>query len=219
MSTEQAAEQPKKRAVRKRATITRATRQGSAERATRVRAPRARASVEKAPKREEVEKVEKQVQRKAPTPIAAKKARSNARRNQLIVVAVLFFVGVGASAAVGFTDKGQIDVSRTIEERNERIRNGQIDDADKQRIVVPVQNTNNSQKPNGGLVPIPQDQLPAPVIEEVASTTASTTDATASSTDEVASSTDEVIEETEEQTDSEEASVEEESAAEVTPQE
>ena len=84
-------------------------------------------------------------ERKAPTPIAATKAATKSSRRQAAVVGVLILLGVGASAIVGFTDKGPINVEKTIADRNDRISRGEI-----QGEVVPVQNT--PQVANGGMV-------------------------------------------------------------------
>lgn len=199
-----------KRATRKRATSSRARRTAPAaavsEKTTaRKRAPRKRAA-QAAPPAEE-KKVPKKVVtegRKAPTSISATKAQRKAKRNQIIIVGVVMLIGVGASAAVGFTDDGRIDVNEAIEARNDRIRSGQAEDS--QSVVVPVQNTNANQLPDGGLVGLGVGATPPPPPEPVATSSASST---ASSTDEVASSTDsENIDEDEEVFEDSEESVE-----------
>lgn len=83
--------------------------------------------------------------RKAPTPIAAERAATKTSRRQAIVVGVLMIIGVGASAAIGLTDKGSINVENTIAERNARISSGEI-----QGEILEVQNT--PQLPDGGLM-------------------------------------------------------------------
>lgn len=173
----------RKRAVRatRAEPVARATRVMAEERPTRKRVPRK--SVEASAVREEIQEVEERNERKAPTPIAARKASSKNRRNQLVVVGVLFILGVGASAAVGFTDDGRIDVNRAIEERNERIRNGQASADELDSIMIPVQNTEANQLPDGGLVGLGVGAEPPPPPPDPATTTASTTDETASSTD------------------------------------
>jgi len=127
--------------------------------------------------------------RKAPTAFASQKHRQKQKQKHFIVIAIILLIGVGASAAVGFTDKGQINVSQVIEERNQRIASGTTDerDGDAQRIEVPVQNTNK--QANGGLVGLGTGGAKPQPPTEAASTTATTTDATASSTDLSASST------------------------------
>ncbi len=125
--------------------------------------------------------------RKAPTPIAANRADSQAKRNQFLIVGAIFIVGIGASAAISFFDEGSIDVNQAIEERNERLRSGQLKDGDTGRIIVPVQNTAANQLPDGGLVGLGIGTKPPapPPATTTATSTASTTDATASSTEEI----------------------------------
>ncbi len=134
--------------------------------------------------------------RKAPTPIAAVKAESRATRQQIIVVSLLVIVGIGASAAVGLTDSGAIDVNKTIEERNQRILNNTTDGRDEgtsRDIVVPVQTQTRA---DGGLRGLGVGAQP-PVAPPAATSTATTSDTTASSTDaqieETASSTDTTV--------------------------
>ena len=144
-----------------------------------------------------VEKVERVVtppERKAPTPIASGKELKKKRRKQLLTAFVVLVIGIGTSAAVGSVDKGQIDVQRTIQERNERIRTNTTDERDvnTQWVEVPVQNTDGN--PKGGLVgagkSAPPSPAPTPV---VASTTAASTEQTDSTTD--STSTEEVTDE------------------------
>lgn len=113
----------------------------------------------------------------------------------MIIVGVLLVVGIGASAAVGVTDDGPIDVNRTVSERNERIRGNQANDRDTliTNVEVPVQNTSNG-RADGGLVGLGNVNEPTPEPEpeqatSTASTTAATASSTASSTAETASST------------------------------
>ena len=99
-------------------------------------------------------------------------------------------VGVGASAAVGYTDKGQINVAQIIADRNQQVQAGDIAGGAGQpdSVLIPVQNTNKAA--NGGLVGLGTGgtKKPTPAVDTVSST-ATTTDATASSTAAVASST------------------------------
>lgn len=108
--------------------------------------------------------------RKAPTPIAADRVATRTSRRQAIVVGLLIFVGVGASAAVGYTDKGGINVEQAIAARNERINNGEI-----QGEILQVQNT--PQVADGGLVGLgiggPENNA-----SSTQATTASSTEAT-----------------------------------------
>ena len=132
--------------------------------------------------------------RKAPTSFASEQQATKRFRKQMMVVAVVLITGIGTSAAVGFTDKGQIDVQKTIEDRNERIRNNTATEQDTiaSKVEVPVQDTTAAAKENkadggligrgtGGSVPKPRAELATP--------NASTTESMASSTEAVASST------------------------------
>jgi hypothetical protein len=123
---------------------------------------------------------ERMVKRKAPTPIAETRATKKNFNRQIVVVVLLLIVGIGASAGVGITDKGGIDINQKIEDRNNKIRAGEIQDD-----IIPIQNTNT--EPNGGLIPVEGAPQPAPA--PVATTTASSSAATASSTEATASST------------------------------
>jgi len=206
-------EKTPRRAARQRA------RRGSvstAERATRktVRRKPSAGTEEKetAPRKDEVEKKvesvpenKKEDNRKAPTPFSQKKASSIKLRKRNIIIASVMIIGLGSSAAVGLTDSGQINVNQTIEERNERIRNNSAntDDTSSSVVEIPVQNTNNS-LPNGGLVgsgaPVPRPPATPPV-DEVASSTATSTELTATSTDNL-SNPEENVEVNEEQEES-----------------
>lgn len=137
----------------------------------------------------EVAVPDKQEGRKAPTPFASSKEISTKKRKRVLIVAVLMIMGVGASAAVGITDSGQINVQKTIEERNERIRNNTASSQDKLtgNVEIPVQNT--SQKPGGGLkgrgVGTKTPVVVTPLESEVASSSATSSDGVASSTEDV----------------------------------
>lgn len=128
--------------------------------------------------------------RKAPTPFSAQKSAQKRFNINVAVVVIILLFGVGSSAVVGFSDDGQIDVNQVIEARNERVRNNQTDGRDivANSVTVPVQNTNNSNQVDGGLVGLGDRNVPAP--EEATSTATSTLDsAVASSSDAVATST------------------------------
>ena len=128
--------------------------------------------------------------RKAPTPFSFNRNLLSKKRKRTIVASLVMLVGVGASAVVGFTDSGQIDVQKTIEERNARIRNNNPDERDvlNSTVEVPVQNTNSSgqpPKPLKGLgIGSGNAQTPPPE-PDVSTSTASSTDQTATSTEEV----------------------------------
>lgn len=131
--------------------------------------------------------------RKAPTSIRKEQFDRQQRKRQMITIGVIMFVGIGASAAVGFTDKGVININQTIEERNERIRTNTTDERDVNTslVEVPVQSAADGGKSAGGFVGMgAAAEAPAPKEEPVAS--ASTTDQTASSTETIATSTESV---------------------------
>jgi len=177
-----------KRTPRRRASSSRASVDG----VPRKRAPRKRVATPATSEstiRQTEPVVEREVERKAPTPLASSRSRSRAKQLQIMVSTVIVLIGVGTSAAVGMTDKGQIDVNQTIEERNERIRTGQVS-AEENTIIVPVQNTNVRQA-DGGMTGRGVGAAPPPPPVD---TMASSTDDMASSTEAMASSTDETIE-------------------------
>jgi len=84
--------------------------------------------------------------RKAPTPLATERLDKKTKKKHLIIATVLLLSGVGASAAVGFTDSGKIDVNQTIQARNDRIMSAGEEAAGE--TIVPVQTTT---LPNGGM--------------------------------------------------------------------
>lgn len=90
--------------------------------------------------------------RKAPTPLAADREVEVEKRKKATISFVILALGVGASAVIGFTDGGQINVEETIEARNERIRNNQANEQDviSSTIEVPVQDTDSVNKVDGG---------------------------------------------------------------------
>lgn len=136
-------------------------------------------------------------ERKAPTLIASTEVAKKRQQHQLIIIGVFLVAGIGSSALFGLMDEGQIDVTQTIEARNERIRTNTTDDRDvnKSIVEVPVQNTNNAGKADGGLVGRGTGgKKPKPVVI-VATTTATSTDQMASSTDATASSSKDVTDE------------------------
>lgn len=98
-----------------------------------------------APRRTKAKKNETPLERKAPTPVAATIAATKSARRQIVVVTVLILLGISASATIGFTDKGSIDVSQTIATHNEKITKGEG-----QGEIISIQNT--PQLPDGGLV-------------------------------------------------------------------
>jgi hypothetical protein len=162
------------------------------KRTPRKRAPKAdlsdnatTAPIKRVPQKRVVKRVveesrpERSSSRKAPTPIAAEKAKTRRGRKNVTVVAILLLLGIGSSAAVGFTDKGQIDVAQTIAQRNEAARA-----AGQPEITIPVQTT---VEPNGGLTGVGDDPNAQPPVSAPDSSSASSTEATASTTEEAAS--------------------------------
>lgn len=131
--------------------------------------------------------------RKAPTSLASRKAAKKHQRKRQIIIVILLLIGLGSSAAVGLTDSGQIDVKKTIEARNERIKNNQALEIDTlvTDTVIPVQNTNKNREAGNGLVGLGKPNTTSePTLEpDIASSTATSTEATASSTTEVISET------------------------------
>jgi hypothetical protein len=129
------------------------------------------------------------VSRKAPTVFASEKNKQKQLQKQFIIIGVILFLGVGTSAVVGYSDKGQINVAQVVEDRNQRVKTGATDESDTatELVAVPVQNTNKSA--NGGLVGLGTGGAKPKPSTDTATSTASSTDITASSTKAVASST------------------------------
>lgn len=124
--------------------------------------------------------------RKAPTAFESTAKTKKARQVQIAVVAALMTIGIGASAAVGFTDAGQINVAQTIQDRNNRMAN--MVDVDGPTVVAPAPiNAGTPGVPDGGLIGL----QPAPALktpQELAANVAGTSTSTASSTDSVVAS-------------------------------
>lgn len=111
---------------------------------------------------------------------AARPRRSG--RLQVVVVLGVLIIGVGASAVIGLSDKGKIDVAARIQEQSQLLAN-QTGGEGGQSQTIPVQNTPVN-VPNGGLTPAGAATPPPPPPPEPATTTASSTEATASTTPE-----------------------------------
>ena len=182
---------PRKRAAPKKPAATRRTavRKTTTRKAVAKKATPRKTTIKKAEVEEEIYDVsepevvvEKAMSstRKAPTKFAAAQAVQKSKRNQYIVIAILISLGVGASAAVGFSDSeaGQINVAQTIKERNERMAN--LVDVTGPTVVVPTP----SETPDGGLIGLrPAEPATVPVDPLAnASTTATSSDAAASTT-------------------------------------
>ena len=131
--------------------------------------------------------------RRAPTPIAATRASKQEKNKQYLVVFILMVSGIGASAAVGFLDSGQIDTNKAIEERNQRIASNQANDFDVQfsAETVPVQDTTKVGKADGGLkgLGVGTKAATPPPPPVTSSSTATSSEATASSSEATATST------------------------------
>lgn len=104
-----------------------------------------------------------------------------------VIVGVLFVISIGVSAAVGLSDSGTIDVAARMNEQSalQAGNDGGAVDESGQRII-PVQNSQPANVPNGGLIPVaPGDQAaftPPPLPPEVeASSTATSSLETAAS--------------------------------------
>lgn len=110
---------------------------------------------------------EPEVVRKAPTPIAEIKREKRFARKHAIVIGVLMVIGVGSSAAIGLTDKGQIDIVNIIEERNKKAAERG------EKLIVAEEEL----LPDGGLIPAdPSTATPqATSTPNIASSTASST--------------------------------------------
>jgi hypothetical protein len=103
--------------------------------------------------------------RRAPTTITEAKRDKKPSRKHVIIIGVLLIIGIGSSAAVGLTDKGQIDVTTIIDERNRKAaeRGEQLVSAEEELL------------PDGGLIPADPAQVQNTPPPPTASSTASTT--------------------------------------------
>ncbi len=122
------------------------------------------------------------VARKAPTQIAETRRVGKRSRTLQYVSLAIFILSFVASAAIGFSDNGQINVGgTTITQAGENLV---VQNEQGETVVVPTQ---QQQPVNSGLVPSGQQPEPVALPEPTASstdvTTASSTDATASSTE------------------------------------
>ena len=184
-----------RRTPRKRATRKSVAEKKTAQKSVRKVAPKKKLVEAPAPERREPEVSE--TERKAPTTVSTAKVRKKQLQQRAIVVGVLIVIGVGASAVVGLTDAGQINVSQVIKERNERIKNNTATESDLAGgggiVSVPVQQKLAFNPTEVGLGDV---EPPAPEPTEIASSTSSTTAATATSTEAVSASSTEAVEET-----------------------
>jgi hypothetical protein len=145
-----------------------------AETSTPIKRARARRVVqddgEEAPARRSRKKVEPPKaeisDRKAPTTIKDEKQKTKSFRKHAIVIGVLLAIGIGSSAVVGFTDKGQIDVVTMIEDRNKKAE-------ERGEKMIPT--SAKDLLPNGGLIPADPGTITPNTPPATATTTASTT--------------------------------------------
>lgn len=122
------------------------------------------------------------VRRRAPriaTPEAAISVGNTERSYIFYVVIVgIFLVSVGISAAIGFSDKGTIDVAARISEQNASQASGGGDGAAAgMNTTIPVQNSAPPSIPNGGLVGqgvLAASPLPPPPVDTSATSSSST---------------------------------------------
>lgn len=136
-----------------------------------------RTTTKVAPRKTAARKTAATVVRKAPARESAfQTARSGRSPKTTIIVLAVFVVIFGISFAIGYSDRGVIDVSSKITERKLQ---GTLEEQERLR-TVPVQQTQAS-SPNGGLVGTGKSE-PVVVPQGPASTTASTTDEVASTT-------------------------------------
>lgn len=122
--------------------------------------------------------------RKAPARAAAVPVKKKSSIKLFLAGASLFLVLLGISAAIGFSDKGQLDVEGTIALRKQ---NAKTPEEQQSLEAVPTEQAQNN-VPNGGLVGMgqPEPVAPSPVV-------GSSTDATASSSSPIASTTPEAL--------------------------
>lgn len=141
-------------------------------------APRPR---RKAPTRKVVESVVEEV-RVSDSPVSTPR-RQKRSRISTIIMAVIFVGAFGLSAALGFSDKGTIDVAAKLQEQGQIQANIAGEQSGSGSQVVPVQNT-PVDVPNGGLQGRGLDSSPPPPPpQEMASSTATSTEQSATSTE------------------------------------
>jgi hypothetical protein len=146
-----------------------------------------RTTTKKAPARKTTARTTSSVSRKAPVVRTTKTPQSKGASGRTFLIGmIMFLILIGVSVAIGYSDKGPLDVEQTITLRKQNAT------PEEQQVLNNVPTQQQNTVPNGGLVGV--GKAPKPVVEE---STATTTDETASSTDATASSTEEVVEEQE----------------------
>ncbi len=122
--------------------------------------------------------------RKSPTTLPTSSNSMNSHRKvspKKYVALGLMISGLAIATFIGYSDKGQIDITAVISERNSKLTAGVSgnEGINTTNVTVPVQNTSNL--PDGGLVGSTEPaSVPLPPIVE----TATTSTTTASSTEE-----------------------------------
>ena len=122
--------------------------------------------------------------RKSPTSLPTSSVTLVKRRKITVkryVALGVMVTGLALAAFIGYSDKGQINITSVMTERNAKLTAGLADSEGGSGVIVPVQNTSNL--PNGGLIGStePPTVTPLPVIETATTTSTST----ASTTEEV----------------------------------
>lgn len=128
--------------------------------------------------------------RKAPARTASEPPRRRVSYFLLAGVASYFLI-LGASIAVGYSDKGQLDVQGIVGQRQ---REATTPEEQRQIKTLPVQNqANRNNTPHGGLVPTTDSDPQTVAAQERArqqQQAATSSDASATSTEQTATSTD-----------------------------
>lgn len=107
-------------------------------------------------------------------PVYLNEAPPKSSKNKFIIAGVFFVVMVGVASWIGFSDAGQIDVTARINTSNQEVSDAASAEAGSESVTVPVQNTPPAAisgirpRTDGGKRP---DPVPAPPVEETASTT------------------------------------------------
>jgi hypothetical protein len=115
--------------------------------------------------------------RKAPARSVQEPVRRKKRSKAAIIVPLLCLIVVGASVAVGYTDKGQLTLTNVNSQSGQPSSQGQ-EGQEGGTMSVPVQDGQNNAV-NGGLVGAGKTpQEPAPVVVEQASSTENTASST-----------------------------------------
>ena len=157
-----------------------------------------------------------EAQRKAPSRISVNKKPKKSYKKVMIVVGILL-IGFAASAYIGNSDSGQINIASVIDERNKQIASGNAASENSpsgSTATIPVQSTAPPTVPNGGLrgrgVGTAKVKQPAPAVAasstatssdeigETASSTATTTATTNNKATSTDTSTEDEMTETEE---------------------